>query len=586
MERNDEREWVLWDRDARPWQTLAADLDVHPLTARILYRRGFRDPDAALAFLDPTLRSMHDPFLMKGMHEAVRVTLTAIERGESIIIHGDYDVDGVCSVSVLYSFLHELGANVDYFVPRREQDGYGLNAESVRRFHAAGYGLIVTTDCGVSNVEEIRLARELGMRVVVVDHHTIPEVLPPANAILNPHQADCAFPFNHLAAVGVTFNFVVALRSSLRERGIFRSIPEPDLRRYLDLVALGTVADVVPLVDENRLFVKLGLEVLAGRRRAGISALMDRSAIEVGPVSARTISFRLAPRINAAGRMGDASMCVELLTTRDYGRATQLAERLDDLNRSRQQEERGILEAAIEQAEVQTAQDRRILVVAGQDWHRGVLGIIASRLMERYHRPAILMGIEDGMAKGSARSIAGINLIEILHHADDLLATYGGHSLAAGLSLVQENLASFHDVVDEALQRVLESGNLPRPRLELDGVVDLSEIDRRFFDELVRLGPFGSGNPEPLFLCARTVASNVRVVGDRHLRARFRDGNRTLDGFGFAMGDEAATLSGPIAVAFIPRLLFRRGRPQLELQLKGVRPASAEVHDRVDRSDD
>ena len=585
MERKDEREWVLWDRDARPWRSLAAALDVHPLTARILYRRGFREPEAASTFLDPTLRTMHDPFRMKGMHEAVRVMLTAIERGDRIIIHGDYDVDGVCSVSVLYSFLADLGANVDYFVPRREQDGYGLNAASVRRFHEAGYGLIVTTDCGISNVEEIRLARELGLRVVVVDHHSIPPQLPPANAILNPLQADCDFPFAYLAAVGVTFNYVVALRAALRERGIFRSIPEPDLRRYLDLVALGTVADVVPLVDENRLFVKLGLEVLAGRRRAGISALMDRASIEVGPVSARTISFRLAPRINAAGRMGDASICVELLTTRDYGRATELAQRLDDLNRSRQDEERGILEAATAQAEAQ-APGRRILVVAGQDWHRGVLGIIASRLMERFHRPAILMSIEDGIARGSARSIAGINLIDILGRADDLLVTYGGHASAAGLSLEQGNLERFHDTIEDALQEVLESGNLPRPRLELDGEVDLSEIDRRFFDELVRLGPFGSGNPEPLFLCTRTVASNVRVVGERHLRARFRDGNRTLDGFGFAMGDAAETLDGPVALAFIPRLLFRRGRPRLELQLKGVRPATSDVPDRVDRSDD
>ncbi|MEZ4460379.1 MAG: single-stranded-DNA-specific exonuclease RecJ [bacterium] len=423
------REWVVTRSRTSRAESFVKELGISPVTARILYRRGLRDLESIDAFLNPSLKHLHDPFLMKGMRRAVKEVLRSIDVGEQIVVHGDYDVDGICSVSVLYGFLKELGANVDYFVPQRSQDGYGLNIETVRRFHTQGYKLIITTDCGISNNDEIRLARQLGMRVVVVDHHTVPDVLPPANAILNPLQKDCAFPFKGLAAVGVTFNFVIALRSELRKRGIFKLIPEPDLKRFLDLVALGTVADVVPLVDENRIFVRLGLEELAARRRAGVSALMDRAAIEVGPVTTRTISFRLAPRLNAAGRMADASICVELLTTSSYARATEIAEELETLNKARQREEREILGSAYAQAESQVLDNRRVLVVSGVDWNRGVLGIVASRLMERYHRPAILVGVEDGFAKGSARSIQGVNVIDVLSQASDCLASFGAIAL-------------------------------------------------------------------------------------------------------------------------------------------------------------
>ena len=271
---NVDREWVLYRATSDQWQTLRAELDIHPVIAQILWNRGIREVDAAQDFLEPTLGSMHDPFLMKDMMSAVAEVLKAIERGDRIAIHGDYDVDGVCSVGVLFGFLRDIGANVTYYIPTRDQDGYGLNVETVKQLHADDVGLLITTDCGISNVEDIAAANDLGMSCIIVDHHTIPPVLPPARAILNPLQTDCGFPFKHLAAVGVTFNFVVALRSELRKRGVFRVVPEPDLRRYLDLVAMGTIADVMPLVDENRMFVRLGLEVLAKRRRAGVSALM------------------------------------------------------------------------------------------------------------------------------------------------------------------------------------------------------------------------------------------------------------------------------------------------------------------------
>ncbi|RAL23661.1 single-stranded-DNA-specific exonuclease RecJ [Lujinxingia litoralis] len=575
-------EWVVTrHQDISPGE-LAHELGVHPLTARILLQRGFGDVEQAARFLNPTLGQMADPFGMKGMEEAVVEVLTAIDRGERIMIHGDYDVDGVCSVALLFQFLRQLGAQVDYYVPQRDQDGYGLNARSVRRFADQGYQLVITTDCGVSNVEEIALARQLGLRVVVVDHHTVPEVLPPANAILNPLQPGCSFEFKQLAAVGVTFCLVVALRSTLRDHGVFAHIPEPDLREYLDLVALGTVADVVPLIDLNRIFVRHGLDVLASRRRAGISALMERARVEQGPVSPQTISFRLAPRLNAAGRMGDASICVELLTTESYGRAISLARELETLNKDRQALERELLEMAVPQAEQQVERGRQMLVVAGEGWHRGVLGIVASRLVERFHRPVAMVGIDDdGIGKGSVRSIEGINVIEVLRFASDLLETFGGHTAAAGLSLRQHNVEALRERLDEGLCRGLEDRLLPRPRLTIDCEVCLGELDERFGSDLRRLGPFGTGNREPVLLCRQSQASHVRVVGNNHLKAKFRDGGNSLDGIGFSMAEDAALLDVPVAVAFVPRFATFRGRTRLEMHLRGLRRADERCPDRI-----
>lgn len=576
-------EWVVYRTAQEREAEVARALQVHPLTARILVRRGFTDLDRAYRFLNPSLKEMHDPFLMKDMDEAVRQILTSIDRGEKILIHGDYDVDGVCSVSLLYQFLQQLGARVDYYIPLRDQDGYGLNAASVRRAVKQDYDLVITTDCGISNVSEITLARELGLRVVVVDHHTVPETLPPAQAMLNPLRPGCAFPFTDLAAVGVTFYLLVALRSRLREHGVFEHIPEPDLREYLDLVALGTVADVVPLVDVNRTFVRHGLEVLGSRRRAGVSALMERARIDGGRVTPQTISFRLAPRLNAAGRMGDASICVELLTTKSYARAIELARQLEELNDKRQAQEQEILEKVLPCAEEQMAMGRKMLVVAGRQWHRGVLGIVASRLVERYHRPAVLVGIdEDGLAKGSVRSIHGIDVIEILTAGDDLLETYGGHVAAAGLTVREECIEPLRDRLDRALTQVLEKGELPQRRLKIDCEVALSELDADFGGDLARLGPFGTGNREPILLCRESKATRVRVVGKNHLKARFRDGSGVLDGIGFSMAEQRALLNDQVSVAFVPRFATFRGRTRLEMHIRGLRAASEHCPDRIE----
>lgn len=554
-------------------QTLVNSLKIHPLTARLLLQRGVTTPEAADAFLNPSLAQMHDPFLMEGMRAAVDNILQALELGERIVVHGDYDVDGISSVSVLYEFLTDIGANAAYFIPRRDRDGYGLTIETVRRLQHEGAQVLITTDCGISSVDEVRLARALGMRVIIVDHHTIPPVLPPANAILNPLQPGCRFPFKQLAAVGVTFNLVVALRAELRLRGIFQYVPEPDLRNYLDLVALGTVADVVPLVDENRIFTRFGLEILSRRRRAGISALMERACHDLEQATTQTISFQIAPRLNAAGRMDDASICVDLLTTRSYAHAVELAGRLEEMNKERQISEREIMRSALIQAEEQAALERPILILVGEEWNRGVLGIVASRMLERYNRPAILIGIENGVGKGSARSTEAVNIIAALTGVKDLLHSYGGHVAAAGLALAAEQVDALRTRLPQVVTELLHNAPLQRPQLLIDGVIQLAHMDREFLQDLERLEPFGYGNPEPIFQCLPQRASRIRVVGKRHLRARFHDEDVSVEGIGFSLSAAKPLLDRPVALAFSPRISFYQGEHRLEITIKDIKPA-------------
>lgn len=579
------KSWILRTCDETITQWYAQQLEQPTLVARLLLQRGLTDLDEIKTFLNPSLNDLHDPFLMKDMDKAVDLVLATMEQGQKIVVHGDYDVDGVSSVSVLYEFLRDIGAQVSYFIPRREIEGYGLNVETVRRLRHEGHDLLITTDCGISNVDEIRLAKSLGLKTIVVDHHTIPEVLPPADAILNPLQVDCAFPFKKLAAVGVTFNLVIALRSTLRDKGIFRFVPEPDLKNYLDLVALGTVADVVPLIDENRIFTRVGLEVLSKRRRAGISALFERANIEVKHATTQTISFQLAPRLNAAGRMGDAALGVELLTTRSYARAVELANMLEELNRERQVSSRDIFRAALIQAEEQVALGRPILVLAGEGWNRGVLGIVASQLMERFHRPAILIGVEDGVGKGSARSVEGVNLIEALGQVDELLQTFGGHTVAAGLALSAEHIDEFRSRLPLIVSHLLNDQPLPAPVLRIDAIVDLDELNDELLDALSSLAPFGMGNPEPVFMSRPQRASKIQIIGKRHLRARFYSHNQLVEAFGYNLSESRELLEDPVVLAYVPKLSVRRGKAHVELRIKDLRAHQVTLPDQTEHID-
>src|SRR5574341_214893 len=495
-----ERRWVEATVDAGSAERLAGALRLHPLAARALAARGHADPDAAGAFLEPRLADLPDPLTMKGMAAAVERIARALTSGERIACHGDYDVDGVTSTVLLAGFLRAAGGDVVTYPPHRLAEGYGLNLGAVERLAAERVRLLITLDCDITSVDEVRAAAAAGVETVVVDHHTVPVELPQAAAILNPHQPGCGYPSKQLAAVGVTFALVMALRRALREAGRFGAgRPEPNLRQALDLVALGTVADVVPLVGANRVLVKWGLEELARSKRPGLDALKRVAGIAKGaPVGAGQVGFRLAPRINAAGRLDDAGRGVRLLLTSDAREAAALADELDRENQARQEIEKTILEEALADATARVKAGARGLVLHRPGWHPGVVGIVASRVVERFHRPAVLVGALDGVGKGSGRSIEPFHLYDAIAACSEHLVRFGGHQHAAGVTIEPEAVPRFREAFEAHAARALRPEDLV-PRTRIDGWVVAGDVGERAAADLAKLGPFGAGHPEPVW---------------------------------------------------------------------------------------
>jgi single-stranded-DNA-specific exonuclease len=563
------RRWIEARADGEGAARLASALGLHPLAARVLAARGHADPAAAEAFLAARLQDLPDPFTMKGMDAAVARLVRAVEEGERIACYGDYDVDGVTSTTLLAGFLRASGADVVTYVPHRLVEGYGLNVAAVEKLAAQGVRLLVTLDCGITSAPEVRAATALGLDAVVVDHHTVPVELPAAAAILNPHQPGCGYPSKDLAAVGVTFALVMALRKALRARGRFgERRPEPNLKDALDLVALGTVADVVPLVGANRILVRAGLEVLAASRRPGVRALKRVAGIPEGvPVGAGQVGFRLAPRINAAGRLDDAGRGVRLLLSADPAEAEALAAELDRENQARQEIERRILAEAIEDAGARVREGVRGLVLARDGWHAGVVGIVASRIVERFHRPAVLVALADEGGKGSGRSIEGFHLHDALSACASHLARFGGHRHAAGVTVDRERLPAFRAAFEEHAAARLSDEDLV-PRCRIDSWVEQGEVTERAAEDLARLGPFGAGHPEPVF-ALRGAPTKARTVGANG--AHLKLGLGGLDAIGFGMGDRIAACGGALEAAFSIGFDEWDGTRRLQLKLRDVR---------------
>ena len=426
------RVWHTRESDPELAEQLSRTLDVHPLVAQLLTQRDVKTEEEGLRFLTPALSDLHDPGLMKGMDLAVDRLVHAVKSGERVCIYGDYDVDGVTSVSLLALFLREFGLVTDYYIPSRLRDGYGLNEKAIAEIAAKGTGLLTTVDCGISDLDQIQQANDAGMDVIIIDHHQVPEQLPPAVAILDPHQPGCTFPAKDLAAVGVTFNLVMALRARLRELGQFRHREEPNLREYLDLVALGTVADIVPLLDENRIITHFGLAELTAGRRPGGAALKEMAGMRSSEVAVGQVAFRLAPRINAVGRMGEASSAVELLTTNSYSSALTMARELEKANDERKMIEHRILKQAQDEAKKAVDHGDSALVLASEEWHPGVIGIVASKLVDKYARPVVMIALDGSAGRGSARGTEQIHLYQALLACADVLKGFGGHRAAAG----------------------------------------------------------------------------------------------------------------------------------------------------------
>lgn len=550
---------------------LAGALNLTPLAARVLALRGIASVEAGSAFLQSSLASLPDPFLLPGMRRAAQRLVAAIEQGERIAVHGDYDVDGITGTTLLVETLRLLGADVECYIPLRLRDGYGLSADALRQAAAGGAKVALSVDCGVSAVAEARLAIELGLDLIITDHHQPPDSLPEAIAIVNPHLPDNRFPFRDLAGVGVAFLLLVALRKSLRERGFFAARPEPDLRRSLDLVALGTIADVVPLQGVNRTLVRAGLKSMSTGDRPGLQALKEVAA--VSEVSCGNVAFRLAPRLNAAGRLEDAALGVELLLEPSPERALVMARLLDDFNRERQAIEQETLRQAVARLEAQAGGGEHSIVLADARWHPGVIGIVASRLVERYHRPAVLIALENGQGKGSARSIAGFHLYRSLDRCCDHLAGFGGHAFAAGISISEPAVEAFAAAFEAVARESLSEADL-LPRQMHDGEILIEELNESAVRQLAELAPFGAGNPEPSFVVRGARAQQVQTVGDNHLRFTLRQGGYSLPCIAFAMAERQQELVGDLDLLFTPQLNEWRGKVSVQLRVRDWRPAA------------
>lgn len=568
-----QKKWVVKAAADATTQELSQTLAVGSITARILVGRGIATVEEVRPFLAPTLSAMIDPFLLKGMHAAVERVLRALKNGETVCIYGDYDVDGITGTALLVSFLRQVGAVCNYFIPNRFDDGYGLNEEALQRIIDSGATLIMSVDCGITAVKEAEFCRLAGVDLIILDHHAPKDCIPEATAVVNPLQPGCTYPFKMLAGVGVAFNLLVALRSRMRKEGSFGTAEEPDLRDWLDLVALGTIADVVPLVGQNRMYAFFGLQRLENSRRLGITALKKVAGIK-DTVNCGQVGFRLAPRLNAAGRMESAVPGVDLLLSSNADECAITADELDAANAERQAVERGILEQAIAMVDGSgTYPGCKSIVLASADWHQGVVGIVASRLVERYHRPTILIAIdEQGTAKGSGRSIPGFHLLDALTASSGHLERFGGHRYAAGVGLKATCIDGFAAAFEANAVKMLGDSELV-PILDIDVDVNPAEVDLALVKELQRMEPFGAGNPEPTLMLRGVTVVERRIVGDGHLKLRLSAAGHVFNAIAFRQAE--CPTDGMLDIAFFPECNVWNNSTTLQLRIKAMRNAEA-----------
>lgn len=544
-------------------EELASALSVEPLIAQILINRGYQSVASATAFLHPDLSQLADPFLMHDMQVGTERIQAAIMAGEKITIYGDYDADGVTSTAILYDTLLQLGAEVDYFIPNRFVDGYGPNAAAFERLIKAGTQLIVTVDNGVSGHDAIARANELGVEVVVTDHHELPEVLPDAAAIIHPRHPQGQYPFGGLSGAGVAFKVATAL---------LEEIPQ----ELLDLAAIGTVADLVPIVGENRVLVTTGLKLLAATERPGLQALMAGAGIKPETLDEQSIGFGIAPRLNALGRLDDAAPAVELLTTLDPDQAQSLADLTESQNKYRQKLVADISKEALQQAEDEAHSGHPTALIVGENWHEGVLGIVASKVVEATGKPAVVLSrSKDGMtAKGSGRSVAGFNLFEAFDDQRDLLVAFGGHAAAVGMTAKAIELDALQRAFDAAAAKQ-QLADQPKPTLPIAARLSAGEVTQKLYQQLHELAPFGTDNPVPLFAFSPASVNDVKAIGaaGNHLKFKVVDGAHSVDAIDFGDGAFATELAAaPTQVSLVAQLGVNvwQGRTTMQLMVKDI----------------
>jgi single-stranded-DNA-specific exonuclease len=557
-------------------ERLARALNIPSLVAAVLGQRGYETPEAARAFLKPELTQLHEPAAMPGLMLAAERLVAAARAGEPIVIYGDYDVDGITASAILWHALRLADANVRVYVPHRLEEGYGLNMEAVEKLAAEGARVLVTVDCGISGAAEAARAQELGMDVIITDHHEPnPDRLPPALALVNPKLPDSPYPFKELSGAGIALKLAWAIGQKLSERQRVSDAFREFLISATGLAALGTIADVVPLVGENHVLASFGLRALGAAKNPGIAAIIEVAGITGKAMEADHVGFMIGPRLNAAGRMGHAREAVELLTTAGPDAARTIAKELDHRNRERQELEKQILGEAEAQAAATFNPERdAAIVLSGAGWHTGVIGIVASRIVERYWRPTLLIGTADGHAQGSGRSIAGFHIYQALVACEKHLTNYGGHAMAAGVRLTEAAVPAFREAFLAQAAKMLAPEQL-MPRLTVDAEADIAAIDLATVRLLEHMGPFGAGNPRAVFAVREVkLAAPPRRIGRRgdHLEMHLTHAGRARRALAWNMGAACDTLSraGSCGAAFTCRISTFSGKPEVELHLKDL----------------
>ena len=557
------KKWQIYETDENKKEEIKEKYKLNDLLATILVNRGITDKEKIRQFLEPTRQDFYNPYLMKDMEIAVERIIKAIENQEKVIIYGDYDVDGITSTTVLKKFFKDLGLEVSYYIPNRLNEGYGLNKKAIDNIVNEGYSLMITVDCGISAVEEIDYANSLGLETIITDHHEPGEVLPRALAVVDNKRKDSTYPFRDLAGVGVAFKLCQAI-------GIKLGLKEETYLKYLDIVCVGTISDIVPLVDENRVITKLGLLLVKQTKNMGLKSIINSSGYS--NIDSNTISFGVAPRINACGRMGKAEEALELLLSTDIYKVNELTKKLNEHNKERQEIEKSICESALEKIEKNHLDENRTIVVGGEDWHHGVIGIVSSKITDMYFKPSILLSFEeDGIGKGSGRSIPGFDLHQALTKCQNTLEKFGGHSMAVGITIKKEKLEEFREEFEEIAKK--EKIEEIVPILNVDAKIELNSVDKEIIESLKALEPFGEANKMPIFAFKNLRIDSIRALSEgKHLKLTLKENNRIINAIGFNMGilAEEYRIGDKIDVAGILEINTFNGVDNLQINIKDV----------------
>ncbi len=551
-----------------PQEYLAQIQDLPPYIAQCLYNRGLKTPQEAYAFLSGEAEE-DDPFQLQGVHQAVARIRQAIRQEERIAVYGDFDADGVAATALLTQTISSLGGEAWPYIPHRVDEGYGLHSEALERLAQEGCRLLVTVDCGVRSIEEVGYARQLGLEVIITDHHSPPQELPPALAVVNPKREDCPYPFKGLSGAGVAFKLAQAFLRVERSVPLFRKGTALREEELLDLVALGTITDLSPLLGENRSLVKRGLSTLNDSPRPGILALS--APLKERTITSQTVGYILGPRLNAAGRLGDAMTSYRLLTTPSPAEAQELALELEERNRQRKDLTLQVLEEA--QKRIEGQESEPILFAKGEGFPCGVIGLVASRLSEEFYRPAVVIEWGEEESRGSARSIPEFDITKALDECRDLLLGYGGHSVAAGFTVKSEHLATLEERIRGIAARQLSDLELV-PTLSIDAEIPLTDLEPTIFAAAQTLEPFGPSNPAPTFLSRGVEVRGARLVGETHLRLMVTDGRVIWDGIAFGRGEEANSLPRHLDIVYVPEIQWWNNEERLQLRVLDLRPAS------------